>query len=520
MRASLECDLNHLVGLRGPQAQPGRPVALRLLRVVLVLVVLSGGAGPDALAGGTRMDHPHRDRLIHAIRAHGLHERSPAVANILYAAERGVLSELQCRGYLQRLQALIREQETRPNLLPAPPDEEQLYADGRFPLEFATLADSDLRMGLHLDPLKHMLAVGQTDTGKTTLMRNLVINLDRLAKTTGRPLTQILIDPKVDYSDLPAQLGDNWLHVDVLDEGFHLSLAPPIGTRHVNAWIHQVAEIFAARLHLIASMPCLANMLGVLVPLLNPSPTDELLFADPPLLLEVACDVPLECFAAKPDWGKTLIGALEGLSVAGGHLFRAFRGLDVQRDLIAPGKSIVIQTANLKPAALRSIIIDLLVAQILFARLEAQRKQTRTDCILVVDEADVDVSEASDAAYPDCISLLAEFLKKSREIGCTAMLGVTSMEGLSHFVLANIGCYAIFNQPRPQSRVLAAQTLGLPRAADVMLRSLRKGECIALSTPSAVPHPLLVRTDYIAPNRTPKRNPVRPTSFYPPQVAV
>lgn len=498
-----ESDCISVVDVPGRRAGLGSSTVLPLACALLALVIVTAAALP---AGGERMEYPHRRQLVHTIRSHGLHERSAEVANVLAAAESGVLSELQCIGYLQQLQPLVREQETRPNLLPEPPDEEQLYADGRFPLEFGTLEGRDLRMGLYLDPLKHVLACGQTDTGKSTLMRGLVIGLDRLAKETGRALTQIVIDPKVDYADLPGQLGDNWQHVNVLDEGFRISLAPPRGTQHINAWNHQVAEILAAHLRLIASMPCLAKMLGFHVPLLNPCATDRLLFPDPALLLEVARDVPLECFAAKPDWGKTLIGALEGLSVAGGHALQAFRGLDIT-DLIADGKSIVIQTANVKPAALRSIIIDLIVAQILFARLEAQQKTTHTDFVLTVDEADVELSVESDRAYTDGMSLLAEFLKKSREIGCTAILGVTSMEGLSHYVLANIGCFAIFNQPRPLSRALAAKTLAVSPAAEVMLRSLRRGECVVLSTPSAFPHPLLVQTDYIAPNRTPKQTP-------------
>lgn len=512
MNTSRASDRISVVDVPGWRAHSRRSTVLLLAGALLALGVVVAAAVPAP--GGEPMEYPHRHQLIHVIRSYGLHERSAAVANILTAAESGVLSELQCIGYLQQLQPLIREQETRPNLLPEPPDEEQLFADGRFPLEFGTLQGSNLRMGLYLDPLKHFLACGQTDTGKSTLMRGLVIGLDRLAKETGRALTQVVIDPKVDYADIPGQLGDNWQHVNVLDEGFRISLAPPRGTRYVNAWIHQVAEILAARLHLIASMPCLANMLRFLVPLLNPHPTDELLFPDPSLLLEVARDVPLECFAAKPDWGKTLIGALEGLSVAGGHALCAFRGLDIQ-DLIGAGKSLVIQTANLKPAALRSIIMELIVAQKRFAGLEQQQKTTRTRLVLTVDEADVELSENSDRAYPDEISLLAEFLKQGREIGCTAILGVTSMEGLSHYVLANIGCYAIFNQPRPLSRALAAKTLAVPPAAEVMLRSLGRGECVVLSTPSAFPHPLLILTDNIAPNRTPKQTPYDQLAFVP-----
>lgn len=445
----------------------------------------------------------YRQLLIQLIRENGLDARISGAAGILAAAETGRLSEDQCHGHYTRLWSIVQQERDRPNLLPAPPRPDQLYAKGTFPIEYGTLAGTTMRIGLHIDPMKHVLTAGQTGGGKTTFLRCLIRALDRYAKTVGRRMVIIVLDPKVDCADLRELLGDNWSHVELHSGNARISLAPPFGTTHVNAWIDKVAEILAANLKLIASGPCLANIMRFAVPFLNPQPTDELLFPDPALLLEIMMEVPLECWAAKPDYGKTLINALQGLALSGGETLRAFRGLDIEHDVVAPNQSLVIETANL-PVPLRSIIRDLLFTQVPFHRLETQMKTTQTDLVMVVDEADIELGEDSDRAY-NGISRIAEFLKVGRELGCTGVIGVTSLEKLSHFALASIGCYVFFNQARPESRRVAAHTLGLPPSGEGMLLALETGESAVLTTMSTWVRPVLVKNDYIAPNRTPRQ---------------
>jgi hypothetical protein len=445
----------------------------------------------------------YRQLVIQLIRENRLDERISGAAGILTAAETGKLPEALCRGQYIRFWSLVQQELDRPNLLPPPPRPDQLYAKGAFPIEYGTLAGTTTRIGLHLDPMKHVLAVGQTRSGKTTFLRCLIRALDRHAKSVGRQIVVIVLDPKVDYADLRELLGTNWSHVELHSGKTRINLAPPFGTRLVDAWIDRVAAILAKHLNLVASKSCLTNILRFAVPFLNPQPADELLFPDPALLLEIMTEVPLECWASKPDYGKTLIQALEELALSGGEALRAFRGLDVVHDAVRANQSLVIETANL-PDTFRSILIDLLFTQVLFHRLETQRKTEQTEIVLVADEADTELAEASDRAYAG-MSRVTRFLKEGRELGCTGVLGVASLEKLSHLGLQSIGCHVMFNQARPESRREAAHTLGLPPSAEGMLLALETGESVVLNTMSSWVHPVLVKNDYIAPNRTPRQ---------------
>lgn len=139
-------------------------------------------------------------------------DRYDEVQMVYGMARTGRLSESQARATLVGMQDLIDQQLRSPNLLARPPDEDQLYADGRPEVEIGTI-ENGLRFGLRIsDPPRHVLSVGATRSGKTTGIRKLIQQIDRWNRDRERPVSIMVMDPKGgDYADLPG-LGKHWRH--------------------------------------------------------------------------------------------------------------------------------------------------------------------------------------------------------------------------------------------------------------------------------------------------------------------
>jgi hypothetical protein len=404
------------------------------------------------------MDYPHRNRLTKAIRDHNLHVRSTAIANILYAAENGFLSELQCLGLLQQLQEPIRAQEIRPNRLPEPPGEDVLYADGRPDIELGTLADTDgLRFGVRFpDRPRHKLIIGTTGSGKTTLMRRLIQEIYRLCRERGIRVSMIVFDRKAsEYADLVG-LGPEWCRFGWLD-GLRIGLnAPPSVPPSI--WINQISTSFAARAGLIAASAAFNDLLRWSLPILNPTPGTPLRWPSLRLLAELVGELPDEAVADKGAYTQSLRRALREISQAS-EVFDTFAGLDLERDVIAPGRHAVIDITNLSPPFARLFLIDLLLSQVLYGRLQAGHRVDATEVIFFVDEADVDISFAAESQFADGVGPLGQTLKQGRELGIQVVLGASFIGGISRLIRNNIQDYYVFNVSDPDSIAEAQRTL-------------------------------------------------------------
>lgn len=90
----------------------------------------------------------------------------------------GRMSEDEARRCLIGLQPLIQQQIDLPNLLHPPPDAEQLAELGKPDFEFLTL-ENELRTGLKItDRPRHVACFGDTGSGKTTCIRQIIKHLD------------------------------------------------------------------------------------------------------------------------------------------------------------------------------------------------------------------------------------------------------------------------------------------------------------------------------------------------------
>lgn len=438
--------------------------------------------------------------LLHLIAQYGLDDRNAAVAQLRALAEHGRLSESQARTYMLWLEPFVQEQIDRPNLLHRPPDRERLHADGEWDISLGKLIEADLEIGIRLlDRPRHILVAGTTGSGKTTAIRRIIQGIEQLSAL----ISQIIFDHKAgDYAGLTDMYGDNWIHLSV-HGGMHLGLNAPRGIPP-NVWINVVSTILAARLGLVASAVCLANIMRFLLAALNPNEKEPLIWPDIRLIWEVIRTTPLTVWAGKAEYGKTLITALEGLLQASGDLLHTFNGLDVDRDIVGKGKSLVIDMVNLFPPSLRLIVVDLILSQILLSRLHRHQKADSTEVVITLDEADADLSRQSDAAFPDGFSPAARLLKQGREMSVMAVLGVTFLGNVSRQVLAGPQYHLIFNQSDAESMIEARRTLVLPQGSEQMFPALKPGECIFRQAQSSWPHPMLCKVDYIPSHRTPK----------------
>jgi hypothetical protein len=407
------------------------------------------------------MYHPHRDRLIEAIRSHKLHLRSTAIANILSAAESGALSELQCFGHLQQLQGPILAQEIRPNTLPEPPPEDVLYADGRPDIELGTLADTDgLRFGVRCpDRPRHKLIIGATGSGKSTLQRHLIQQYYQLCRERGLHISMIVADRKAsEYAGL-VELGPEWSRFD-WQNGLRVGLNAPPGLPP-NIWINLVSTSFAARAGLVAAAAAFNDLLRWSLSVLNPTPGTALRWPSLRLLAEIVGALPEEAVADKGIYAQSLRRALREISQSS-EVFDTFAGLDLERDVIAPGRHAVIDLANLSPPFARLFLIDLLLAQVLYGRLQAGHRVDTTEVIFFLDEADVDISGAAERQFADGVGPLGQTLKQGRELGIQVVLGASFIGDISRLIRNNIQDYFVFNLSDPDSVVEAHRTLMLP----------------------------------------------------------
>jgi hypothetical protein len=447
---------------------------------------------------------PHLQQLWQKITTFNLDARIPQLASIKFMIEQGLFSDDLARDYLVLIEPMIQAAQDHPNALHRPPSQEELSASGAWDIELGTLVDApDVRFGLrYLDRPRGALISGNSGSGKTNTFRVVINSMNELSRLDPeRRVCLIVFDRKLDYVHLLEQLGNDWLHLSVHDSQTRLSLAAPVGLP-ANAWINLIASIFCARSGMVAAWTCFANMLRWLLAVLNPNPGPALRWPSLKLLLQVAQTAPLTLWAAKADYGKTMVGVLEAITQAM-DTFDCFGGLDIERDVVQPGKNLLLEMPNVAPSWARQFMIDLVLAKILYGRIHRHQKIDRTAVAIVMDEADQDATAEADQRFPDQMSPLAQVLRLGREYGIMPMIGLGRLTGASPYVLSEPVYHLIFNQSDAASVLAARHTLLLPQAADMMFPALTPGTCIAREAQGPWPHPMLVKVDYSPPGRGP-----------------
>jgi len=317
-----------------------------------------------------------------------------------------------------------------------------------------------------------------------------------------RKLISILaIDFKGDLADVRGRLGlEYWKHFSYR-KNFRVGTNPPGDLLPPNIWINQYSKILAARCGLIMASSCLASIMRFALAALNPVPKPPLLWPSIQLIYDIARAAPLDVFSSKPDYGKTLLQALDDLIGSSDEIFDCFRGFDVQH-IIEPGLSAVIDLVALPPR-LTNIIVDVLVSQLLYPRLYHRHTVDTTEVMLIIDEADHLCTVRSSEAYPEGYSPLAMLAKMGREPGIMLCLGVAHIGQVTQFIRSNMSYHLMLSQPDYLSLREAARTTLVPQSSEMLLASLGRGVCVYKESLGPCNFPMLMQIDHVPPSREP-----------------
>ena len=437
-------------------------------------------------------------RLIATIDAYGLADRYPELRYYRELAARGRLSEGIAKALLTSLQSLVEEQEDFPNLLHRSPTTELLYAVGPPDVELGSLIEGEQpRFGIRLlDRPRFVICAGSTGSGKTNSIRKALTGVHAMNRLHPERFIAMLILARkaLHYRDLVDRFHPDCLLLNA-HRNLHLSLAAPDGVPPT-VWINIVATLFCARAGLVSSWVTFANAMRWALAALNPDPGKELLWPDLQLILDLLSEAPASLWSTKNQYTESLRQMLEGVTQASGDLFRCFRGLDLERDVIGRRRSAVIEIENLYPPWLRLFVVDLLISQVLLGRIHRRQAARRTEVLFVLDECDPDVSRKTEAMVPDGLSSIGQLMKQGRAFGLGAILGLTFMGYASRLVLSNAQYHLIFNMTDDESVLEARRTLMLPPGAEQILPALRCGQALFRESQGAWPHAMLVEVDH------------------------
>lgn len=424
---------------------------------------------------------PNTRYLYEKIRRYGLDKHSDLARNVLALIELGLMTEDLAAGYLLIIGPMIAQAERYPNYLERPPDRSEIYPNGLPPLVIGACREGEkVPVGLFLYGAVHAIFGGTTGAGKTVGIRRLLKAVGKYNQTHDDQIIVICLDQKNDYTDLFTILGQDCAQFDVHGD-LRVGLQHPAGLP-VNVWVNHISTLFAARAGLIASSVTLADLMNWLVGVMNPRPSDRILYPDFQLLLDVAERLPKLAAASKGIYQEALVQMLRAVVLAMGSLFSTFNGLDVERDLINKGRSAVICMANLEPPWLSHFFVDLIISQVLIGRVHRGHRVDKLEVLLVLDEADDAASRASEAAFPQgYMSPLARVLRQGREFGIGVVLGLGSLGPVSEHILNSATYHFLFQMSDAKCRRAAADTLQLPAGADALIPKMPPGVCLSRS---------------------------------------
>lgn len=418
----------------------------------------------------------------------------PVIAKI----RSGRMSEDEARRCLIGLQPLIEKQRRFPNVLPPPPEAEDLFADGPVEVELGT-TENGLRWGISpLRQVVHMLVTGATGFAKTAFVRRLVQGVCELSQRTGCRIVLVLWDPKCDCVDLPQLCGGQWLMLNAPDT-LRFSLQRP---RHVDpdCWINVICSTLAHRTNMIASRIGVTRIVRWLYRAFRRRGGTIELWPSLRNVLEVIQISPWHMWFERSEYAATATTTLTDAVENSKGMLDCHRGFDVN-DAIEKGINVSIGLSELSLPWLKLWLPETVGNQIYYERLSEHHKVDNTEVVFGVDESDEFLSAGHDASSPLGLGSFGKFFKQFRELGVRCVVVASVIKNLSAFVTANVGDYVMHRQADPESIVAARRTLMTPPRGDEMLAKLGRGQCIVRQAMSGFADPFLSTSDYVAPYR-------------------
>lgn len=331
----------------------------------------------------------------------GLANRDRAVANIRAMIDQGLISEDQAQGLHLALQPLGKETDRRRNRLDCAPELDDIYPDGLPDLVIGELLENpQVPVGHFLFDSTHTLIVGNSGSGKTTAIYNLVLAIKQYNEQHPEDFISIIVWETKDGALLAIAgvipdcvvLGTN--------TSLRISLGPESSRIPIAVWNNELGQIISSRGCLRYGAITVTEMLNFLVRAMNNPPSgQDILYPDVENLYELSNMAPKGLFESKVQYQQSGNQVLRQLAHGTGNLFRAAAGgLDLQRDIIAKKRHLVVDARGLSPAWVRAMTSDILLKRLLLGRQLSGATQSGR-CWIFWDEADEDVSRKAEENY-------------------------------------------------------------------------------------------------------------------------
>jgi len=122
--------------------------------------------------------------LQYLIKKYKLENRDKIWSEVSLLLDHGALNDRHCQYYLLEAKALIKHLEETGNWLPRPPKKEELYGEEVTPnIKLGSLLENpDVELGFLIPPSHHIFIIGATGAGKSTTIRTLITEIERLRK--------------------------------------------------------------------------------------------------------------------------------------------------------------------------------------------------------------------------------------------------------------------------------------------------------------------------------------------------
>jgi len=449
-------------------------------------------------------------QLYRLIKQYCLDFRHPdELARIIRKLERDRCRPQQAKRWLKKIRPWIEQQIREGNYLPMPPGIDDLTLD-KEPIEIVLgnlVERPEVPFGLSISTgVHHIVIVGKPGSGKTVTLKAYIKGvLD--SSLTEKPVF-IVADSKKDFINPEKIFGNNVVHLPVSDpEKFRISLSPPSGVP-VRAWAGPICTVPAFRLGMHASRISLFEEFQWLCPLLNGSPSPE-------ILVDCMVNAPSNCWGEKPAYIAFLVQALQGYITDGGGTFSAEKGFDAT-ELIEKGIHCVLDISNCEPAYKRYIIFDIILLQILLYAIHNHKKTNRVRICIVIDEADLFARPSAQAAYPDNLSPLTLMARLAREYGIQIIVSVSGLQNVAPYIRTGCDCLIVHKSTDSESIWVTQNTLGIPHL-EKLLPSLKEGQCIFRYASCAYPYPFLGQVKLIEPDHSQKSKPYDSIPFTKPR---
>lgn len=419
-----------------------------------------------------------RKLLMEAIVKYRLHNRQRWVAHIKTMLEWGRLSESQAKIYLVAIQPLIKEVVSTRNILERLPEFEEIYPDGPPDLIIGYLEEAkNIPVGLFLNTATHCLFEGPTGVGKTSAFFCLILAInEHNQKHPDDFISLIIWDTKNGTFSKLARILPQCVYVDT-ENTLLIGSQPPEGVP-LNVWDNILFDIVASRGGLKKSAISLVELSKFETAQMNsPGQEENLLCPNFKNLHEGLKFLPQNFVATKTDYGKSASQVLMQLAYNTGNLFKAFRGLDLDKHIIKQKKHLIINACGLHPQWVRVLSSDILLRHLLLGRQYRHEYYKKPNCFIIIDEADPDVSQKAEEDFA-AMTPASDCMRQGRDSGIGLGLGINDPLPVSRMVQTNPPYRFCFGMKDSASLREVAKTLTLPRGAEAILPGLKAGTCL------------------------------------------